>query len=153
MKNSPQNYDTFEKLKKFPLLPWLWKRPVLFSHSQMWIIDQLYIKLGITLQYNDDGNFKLHHPCAIALQSVLSRLHFSYTVIFPNMHLSKWLRSVVHNHGLRTPGEEIAFTARPKIKSQSQIFRYGLSISPNFQISLIYAFTGYLQSVAALVGF
>ena len=42
-----------------------------------------------------------------------------------------------HNHGLRTPGEEIAFTARPKIKSQSQIFRYGRSIFclphwPNF---------------------
>ena len=31
-------------------------------------------------------------------------------------------------HGLRTPGEEIAFTAWPKIKSQSQIFRYGQSI-------------------------
>ena len=28
-------------------------------------------------------------------------------------------------HGLRTPREEIAFTARPKI--QSQIFRYGQS--------------------------
>ena len=40
-------------------------------------------------------------------------------------------------HGLRTPGEEIAFTAWPKIKSQSQIFRYGRSIfclphRPNF---------------------
>ena len=38
-------------------------------------------------------------------------------------------------HGLRTPREEIAFTARPKI--QSQIFRYGGSIfclphRPNF---------------------
>ena len=31
-------------------------------------------------------------------------------------------------HGLRTPREEIAFTARPKIQSQSQIFRYGQSI-------------------------
>ena len=31
-------------------------------------------------------------------------------------------------HGLRTPGEEITFTARPKIKSQSQIYRYGQSI-------------------------
>ena len=30
--------------------------------------------------------------------------------------------------GLRTPGEEIAFTARPKVKSQSQIFRDGRSI-------------------------
>ena len=35
-------------------------------------------------------------------------------------------------HGLRTPGEEIAFTARPKIKSQSQCYRYGRSI---FQLS------------------
>ena len=31
-------------------------------------------------------------------------------------------------HGLRTPGEEIAFTARPKIHSNSQIFRYSRSI-------------------------
>ena len=31
-------------------------------------------------------------------------------------------------HGLQTPREEIAFTARPKIQSQSQIFRYGGSI-------------------------
>ena len=40
-------------------------------------------------------------------------------------------------HGLQTPREEIAFTARPKIHSQSQIFRYGRSIfclphQPNF---------------------
>ena len=32
------------------------------------------------------------------------------------------------DHRLRTPGEEIAFTARPKIQFQSQIFRYGRSI-------------------------
>ena len=41
------------------------------------------------------------------------------------------------NHGLRTPREEKAFTARPKIHSHSQIFRYGRSIfclplRPNF---------------------
>ena len=40
-------------------------------------------------------------------------------------------------HGLRMPREEIAFTAWPKIQSQSQIFRYGRSIfclphRPNF---------------------
>ena len=28
-------------------------------------------------------------------------------------------------HGLRTPREEKAFTARPNIQSQSQIFKYG----------------------------
>ena len=31
-------------------------------------------------------------------------------------------------NGLRTPREEIAFTARPKIQSQSQTFRYSQSI-------------------------
>ena len=31
-------------------------------------------------------------------------------------------------HRLRTPSEEIAYTAQPKIKSQSQIFRYSRSI-------------------------
>ena len=31
-------------------------------------------------------------------------------------------------HGLRTPREEIAFTAWPKIQSQSQIVKYGRSI-------------------------
>ena len=45
--------------------------------------------------------------------------------------------SYAYRHGLRTPREEIAFTARPKIQSQSQIFRYGGSIfclphRPNF---------------------
>ena len=36
--------------------------------------------------------------------------------------------SYAYRHGLRTPREEIAYTARPKIQSQSQIFRYGGSI-------------------------
>ena len=35
---------------------------------------------------------------------------------------------LVCTHGLRTPREGIAFTARPKIESQSQIFRYGRRI-------------------------
>ena len=34
----------------------------------------------------------------------------------------------ISDHGLRTPREEIAFTARPKTHSHSQIFRYGQSI-------------------------
>ena len=32
------------------------------------------------------------------------------------------------HHGLRTHGEEIAFSARPKIHFHSQIFRYGQSL-------------------------
>ena len=50
---------------------------------------------------------------------------------------------------LWTPDEEIDFTARPKIHSHSQIFRYGRNIfclphRPNFSDSLIYAFIGCL---------
>ena len=49
----------------------------------------------------------------------------------------KYLKEMVSLHGLRTPREEIAFTASPKIQSQYQIFRYGRSIfclshRPNF---------------------
>ena len=48
-------------------------------------------------------------------------------------HISKYSRIQNYNthackHRLRTPREEIAFTTRPKIQSQSQIFRYGGSI-------------------------
>ena len=44
---------------------------------------------------------------------------------------------ITFGHGLWTPREEKAFTARPKIHSHSQIFRYGRSIfrlplRPNF---------------------
>ena len=60
----------------------------------------------------------------------------------PNSHNKSVLllpTSLAYNwqHGLRTPGEEIAFTARPKINSQSQIFRYSQHVfclphRPNF---------------------
>ena len=38
------------------------------------------------------------------------------------------MRTIDLVNGLRTPGEAIALDARPKIKSQSQIYRYGRSI-------------------------
>ena len=38
------------------------------------------------------------------------------------------IENKIWTHGLRTPREQIAFTARPKIHSHSQIFRYGGSI-------------------------
>ena len=59
---------------------------------------------------------------------ILSRLLYESTIV---------RKSFPFTHGLRTPREEIAFTARPKIHSHSQIFRYGGSIfclphRPNF---------------------
>ena len=59
-----------------------------------------------------------------------------YAIIWPDkcaqlcqLDYGVW-NSVINStkHGLRKSREEIAFTARPKIKSQSQIFRYGQSI-------------------------
>ena len=46
--------------------------------------------------------------------------HYSYRNTACTMHL--------HIHGQGTPREAIAFTALPKINSQSQIFRYDRSI-------------------------
>ena len=53
-----------------------------------------------------------------------------------NWFEEKWMKNGIL-HGLRTPREEIAFTARPKIQFQSQIFMYSRSIfclphRPNF---------------------
>ena len=51
---------------------------------------------------------------------------FRMTNIQCVLKIIAWLYG--HKHGLRKPREEIAFTARPKIHSHSQIFRYGGSI-------------------------
>ena len=58
-------------------------------------------------------------------------------VLLRNFHLTFDWHYIGQGHGLRTPREEIAFTARPKIQSQSKIFWYGQSIfclphRPNF---------------------
>ena len=58
------------------------------------------------------------------------------------------------NHGLRTPGEEIALTAlhgrksthTPKFLGMAEAY-FVCHIGPNFQISMIYAFSGCPQSV------
>ena len=49
------------------------------------------------------------------------------TTFFIQEHfeLSLNLICFANSHGLRTPGQKIAFSARPKIHSHSQIFRYG----------------------------
>ena len=50
------------------------------------------------------------------------------TVDFCFVFLTNTFTFYGYAHGLRTPGDEIAFTARPKINSHSQIFRYSRSI-------------------------
>ena len=53
------------------------------------------------------------------------------------------------DQGLRTPNEEIAFTARPKFTPTPKFLGtaeayFVCHIGPNFQISLIYVFIGCL---------
>ena len=54
-----------------------------------------------------------------AIHEILRPFFYSYSDPLCLLH-GLW-------HGLRTPREEIAFTARLKIQSQSQIFMYGRS--------------------------
>ena len=60
-------------------------------------------------------------------------------------------KSLYKPNKLWMPEGEIDFTARPKIKPQSQILRYGQS--PIFPISLIYAFIGSPLSVDSAIAF
>ena len=65
--------------------------------------------------------FKYHKIFGSKDKTLLESLYFL-------IHMSTGFLWHVFCHGLRTPGEEIAFTARTKIQSHSQIFRYGRSI-------------------------
>ena len=74
------------------------------------VSNQLFLAVLVTYKW-----FKFQHhlpPCGV---NVLS----SELTCVP---IKEW------DQGLRMPSEEIVFTAQPKIKSQSQIFRYGRSI-------------------------
>ena len=69
--------------------------------------------------------------CTTLLDSLIVQLYF---LGFPVNKIGV-TQSIAH--GLRTPREETVFTARPKIQSQSQIYRYSRSIfcpprRPNF---------------------
>ena len=54
--------------------------------------------------------------------------HFANSITMQREREVHPKQRLIKYHGLRTPREEIAFTARPKIHSHSQIFRYGGSI-------------------------
>ena len=70
------------------------------------------------------------------IEKVFSVLFWTFLPFFV-MLMIPYGENVHTIHGLRTPRQEIAFTAQPKIQSQSQIFRYGRSLfclphQPNF---------------------
>ena len=71
---------------------------------------------------------------------------YVFPIAFYIIVMKGTLRTYGMHHRLRTPGEEIAFTARPKIKSNPKFLGtaeayFFCHIGP-FQISLIYAFIG-----------
>ena len=71
--------------------------------------------------------------CVCCSRHVVDYFYIFYMTEYTWLHMSNY----GHTHGLRTPREEIAFTARPKIHSHSQMFRYSRSIfclphRPNF---------------------
>ena len=53
----------------------------------------------------------------------------------------------IWKHRLRTPREERTFTAQPKIKSQSQIFRYGRSIFMSATSAQFFRFLWFMPSL------
>ena len=93
-----------------------------------------------TLKYKDSlnqDNISVYNPFETAkrpskfasnhrLSSFFSELWFSQNFYFSFANCYAFADDCTH--GLRTPGEEIAFTLLPKIHSHSQIFRCGRNI-------------------------
>jgi hypothetical protein len=114
------------------------KVPKLYIQSRfsMWSINRIFYFL-FHLQYQFRRrffvkktlffSFNILFPKIMPNFDDLSLINWFY--FFPIKYVDSWPKILLcRTHGLRTPGEEIAFTARPEIKSQSQIYRYGRSI-------------------------
>ena len=103
-------------LRFFILRPWLQLKGKgrSFSGLNIWLRSKL--KIAPTVQHWWFGRQQVRH------------LQGSEFVQPKTFHDSKNYLIVSTVHGLRTPSEEIAFPAQPKIKSQSQIFQYRQSI-------------------------
>ena len=76
---------------------------------------------------------KIYFLCQIVDMEIFEKKNkriclFFTTQIVVSYSFKELVISYIFANGLRTPIDEIAFTARPKINSHSQIFRYGQSI-------------------------
>ena len=114
--------------KKLLAYFWSLKREKLFWPFQGLVQEKpawpLYKKLSLVVSRSDHNNFNL---------KVYSISCTFWTLLLPTYYVSNISKVPLgftcvilweSDHGLRTPREEIAFTARPKIHSHSQIFRY-----------------------------
>ena len=109
--------------------PILAKNLVHTAHYSKFMLDGQYLLSHITSNFRSYNGLKY----IMKRQPQFSLSKLADCSVIPNFDLqpTPWYT----DYG--RPGEEIAFTARPKIKSQSQIFRYGRSIfclphRPNF---------------------
>ena len=100
-----------------------------WSYAQMFLT-QLFWNSNTYLSLVSKKNLKNFCKGSVWNSPLIHKCLNEFIIILCYVHF-------VYKHGLWTPREEIAFTARPKIQSQSQIFRYGRSIfclphQPNF---------------------
>ena len=100
----------------------------LFKIDRIFRPEELYITIYIKNTYWLTACWGEHYSKKKCYKPIIPSKHIkrASAVYRPAGNLTLFL--LWSNHGLRTPREEIAFTARPNIQSQSQIFRYGQSI-------------------------
>ena len=109
---------------------WLTEKNVIFMDSEAtktvgWMISILStidVLLSVVLHM-----WSLATPCSSPQNGGKVFLNACITKKYLTLYITIF-QIYRYRHGLRTHGEEIAFTAWPKINSHSQIFRYGQSI-------------------------
>ena len=96
-------------------------------------------RLDKHIQNNREGSIRPRFHAVFSFQNISVKMIFcpGYFLFFLAIFGGAMSEIIGKFHGLWTPGEEIVFTARPKIHSHSQFFRYGRSIFclpylPNF---------------------
>ena len=101
--------------------------------------------LGLILVWNSSFFKKDIIPMWPAYSPIDSPLHITQEEAY--MHYIFLQACFSFSHGLRTPSEEIVFTARPKIQSQSQIFRYGQKDSLSATLAQFFRYLWFMPSL------
>ena len=135
------------QILKLQELHWSWKCLNFKQHSAGKQVQQKYVF------YNNSTNHKIWLVCCFliggnSVNIFLENLTFFKKARSGMISISMMTCASLHCiHGLRTPREETAFTARPKFNPNPKFLGtaeayFVCHIDPIFQMSLIYAFTG-----------
>ena len=85
--------------------------------------------LHVFLNYGSMGRQVINGGIQNQISGTCSHVLYNFEKLISLGNISLQFLELAFMHGLRTPREEIAFTARLKIHSHSQIFRCGRSMS------------------------